>query len=71
MLTMSDQLIEQYRNNLKVKPRTFSITADDFDTVKWISAHHRCSNSEAVRTAIRFYAARLVELDLQKKAERI
>lgn len=55
--------LSEYIPNRRVKPRTFTITEPDFATVQWIGAHLGCSNSEAVRTAIRSYAAHLAYLE--------
>ena len=55
-----------YRPNLRVRPRTFTITDADFGTVQWIGKELHSSNSEAVRTAIRFYAAHLAYLSQRK-----
>jgi hypothetical protein len=65
-MNQTQAVMADYRPNLRVKPRTFTITDGDFSTVQWIGAALHCSNSEAVRTAIRAYAAHLAYLEQRK-----
>jgi len=63
---MTDQtqaVMADYKPNLRVRPRTFTITEADFRTVQWMGETLHCSNSEAVRTAIRSYAGHLAYLE--------
>ena len=52
-----------YKPNVRVKPRSFTITESDYSTIKWLASTHECSYSEAVRTAVRVYASLLAYAD--------
>jgi len=65
-MTQTQQDMAQYRPNVRVRARTFTITEDDFSTVQWIAKELQTSNSEAVRTAIRTYAMQLADLARRK-----
>lgn len=60
---MTDKALQEYEQNRRVKPRTFTITETDFDLVKWTAGYLQCSNSEAVRAAIRNFATHLAYID--------
>ncbi len=45
------------------KNRTIPFKEEDMRQIEWMAATLGCSKSEAIRTAIRFYAAQLAVLD--------
>jgi hypothetical protein len=69
MTTQTPEPLAEYIPNRRVKPRTFTITETDFGTVQWIGQYLGCSNSEAVRTALRAYAAHLAYLEVRVNAK--
>jgi hypothetical protein len=52
------------RKASSTKPRAYALYDSDVELVSFLAAHFGCSNSEAVRTAIRGYATSLEMLNL-------
>lgn len=50
------------------KPRAYSLYEEDAELIKFIATYFGCSNSEAVRTAVRSFAANLEALSLLRLA---
>lgn len=63
LMTTETKPLAEYAPNRRVKPRTYTITEFDESTIRWIGKQLGCSNSEAVRTSIRSYAAHLSYLE--------